>query len=238
MIEAISGIKTPRDTGTCTRCPLFIELQPSADPRDVWHARISLMRQYDVDVHPRKDSTDIEFEGWVPAVAQRPVPFTETDDPAQLEYLIRCAQRATLSPLENPQSFLDPSFDDRGIHKTLFSPNVICISVSKPGLPPLSFYDLPGVISFAENEDEQFTVRLVSRLVTKYIRDPEALVLLTCPLETDVHNSVAAGLATKQNVKNRCLGELNICTMMIESNIAQECLRNRIVFPQASLLGT
>ncbi|KAJ4983674.1 dynamin family protein [Stagonosporopsis vannaccii] len=208
VIEAISGIKTPRDTGTCTRCPLFIELQPSAEPRDTWHAKISLMRQYDVDIHPRKDCTGIEFQGWIPAVSNRPVPFAETHDPAQLEYLIRCAQRATLSPLENPKSFLDPSFDDRKIHKTLFSPNVVCISVSKPGLPPLSFYDLPGLISFAGIEEEEFTVTLVRRLVTKYIQDPEALVLLTCPLETDVHNSVAAGLATKANVKNRCLGVL------------------------------
>ncbi|KAH6629293.1 P-loop containing nucleoside triphosphate hydrolase protein [Boeremia exigua] len=207
VIEAISGIKTPRDTGTCTRCPLFIELQPSADPRGTWHAEIHLMRQYEVDLDPRRPYAEIEFQGWVPAAVQTTTPFAQTNDPDQLEYLIRCAQRATLSPLENPASFLDPTFDHRDIHKTLFSPNVVCISISKPGLPPLSFYDLPGIISFAD-DDEAFTVTLVKRLVTKYIRDPEALILLTSPLETDVENSVAAGIASRENVKNRCLGVL------------------------------
>lgn len=189
------------------------------------------MRQYDVDIHPREITEDIEFQGWVPAAAQRPVPFAETDDPTKFESLIRCAQRATLSPLENPKSFLDPAFDDRNIHKALFSPNVVCISVSKPGLPPLSFYDLPGVISFAENEEEEFTVTLVKRLVTKYIRDPEALILLTCPLETDVHNSVAAGLATKANVKDRCLGMSHAQFLsIIASDMTQECLRSQTVY--------
>ncbi|KAJ8108366.1 hypothetical protein OPT61_g8219 [Boeremia exigua] len=208
VIEAISGIKTPRDTGTCTRCPLFIELQPSADPRDTWNAKVCLMRQYEFKPDRRQNGIDTEFEGWAPLPVPTMAPFAETNNPGELEHLIRCAQRATLSPLENPQSSLDASFDDRGIHKSLFSPNVVCISVSMPGIPPLSFYDLPGVISFAENDEEEFTVDLVKKLVTKYIKDQEALILLTCPLETDVANSVAAGLATRANVKDRCLGVL------------------------------
>lgn len=206
MIEAISGIKTPRDTGTCTRCPLFIELQPTPDSRGNWHAEISLFRQYDLDLDPSRHGFVVEFQGWTPASVPERSFFAETDDPAQLEHIIRCAQRATLSPLENPASFLDPSFDDSDIHKTLFSPNIVCITVSKPNVPPLSFFDLPGMIGQAETDDEAFTVPLIENLVTKYIMDPEALVLVTCALESDVANSIAAGLAKRKGVTDRCMG--------------------------------
>ncbi|KZM24164.1 uncharacterized protein EKO05_0010821 [Ascochyta rabiei] len=208
VIEAISGIKTPRDTGTCTRTPLFIELQPAADPHSGWHAEIHLLRQYDILMDPCQDGQDIEFPGWIPTATPARTAFAQTDDPGRLEHLIRCAQRATLSPFQNPGSFLDPTFDDRGIHKTLFSPNIVCIAVSKPGLPPLSFYDLPGMIGQAETEEEEFTVPLVERLVTKFIKDPEALVLVTCALENDIANSIAAGLARKLKVTDRCMGVL------------------------------
>jgi hypothetical protein len=149
---------------------------------------------------------DTEFPGWVPSSTPGRTPFAETDNPEQLESLIRCAQRATLSPLEKPELFLEPSFDDRHIHKTLFSPNVVCIVVSKPNLPPLSFYDLPGMIGQAETEEEAYTVPLVKNLVTKYIQDPEALVLVTCALENDIANSIAAGLARDLKVTDRCMG--------------------------------
>jgi hypothetical protein len=46
----------------------------------------------------------------------------------------------------------------------------------------------------------------VKSLVTKYISDPEALVLVTCALENDIANSIAAGLARRLKVTNRCIG--------------------------------
>jgi hypothetical protein len=207
VIEAISGIKTPRDTGTCTRCPLFIEMRPSTDASGSWHAEINLLQHYDLLTDLRQRGMDTEFRGWVAIPIPRKTPFAQTDDPEQLESLIRCAQRATLSPLENLELFLDPSFDDRNIHKTLFSPNIVCIVISKPGLPPLSFYDLPGMIGQAETEEEAYTVPLVKNLVTKYIQDPEALVLVTCALENDIANSIAAGLARELKVTDRCMGK-------------------------------
>jgi len=188
---------------------MFIELQPSANPRASWHAEIYLLRQYDVLTDLRQRGMDTEFPGWVPTAVPGKTPFAQTDNPGDLEYLIRCAQRATLSPLENSERFLDRTFDDRNIHKTLFSPNIVCIAVSKPGLPPLSFYDLPGMIGQAETMDEEYTVPLVKSLVTKYIMGPEALVLVTCALENDVANSIAAGLARDLKVTDRCMGTLS-----------------------------
>jgi hypothetical protein len=161
----------------------------------------------------RHHGKDTEFPGWVPAAVPGKTTFVQVTDPAELESYIRCAQRATLSPLEDPHSFLDPSFNDRDIHRTLFSPNIVCITVSKPGLPPLSFFDLPGMIGQAETEEEEYTVPLIKALVTKYILDEEALVLVTCALENDVHNSIAAGLARELKVTRRCLGTRSICLL-------------------------
>lgn len=181
---------------------------------------------------------DTEFSGWVPAAVPTKTPFAQTDDPDRLCDLIRCAQRATLSPLQNPEAFLDPTFDDGPIHKTLFSPNVVCISVSKPGLPPLSFYDLPNMIGQAETVDEDFTVPLVKNLVTKYIMDPEALVLVTCALENDVANSIAAGLARDLKVTDRCMGMSPRYSAFISTNVTQVCSLSLTVFPRASHRAT
>ena len=186
---------------------MFIELQPSADPNADWHAKLLLLRHYDLPTEPHQLHMDTDIPGWVPAAVQSHIAFAQTNDPEHLEYLLRCAQRAILSPLEDPKSFLDPNFDDKGIHKALFSPNIVCVVVSKPGLPPLSFFDLPGMIGQAETTDEEYTVPLVRTLVTKYITDPEALVLVTCALENDVANSIAAGLARELKVTDRCMGK-------------------------------
>ncbi|KAF3037123.1 hypothetical protein E8E12_007575 [Didymella heteroderae] len=222
VIEAISGIKTPRDTGTCTRCPLFIELQPAADANSSWRAEIQLLRLYDLLTDPRHRGMDTEFPGWIPAAVPGKTAFAQVNNPDDLESYIRCAQRATLSPLEDPQAFLDPSFDDRDIHRTLFSPNIVCITVSKSGLPPLSFFDLPGMIGQAETEEEEYTVPLIKALVTKYILDEEALVLVTCALENDVHNSIAAGLARELRVTPRCLGVLTKPDRLPQGSSAQD----------------
>lgn len=166
-----------------------------------------MLRHYDLATQVCHRGKDTEFPGWVPATVPGKTAFAQVTNPADLESYIRRAQRAVLSPLQEPESFLDPSFDNRDIHRTLFSPNIVCITVSKPGLPPLSFFDLPGMIGQAETEEEEYTVPLIKALVTKYILDQEALVLVTCALENDVHNSIAAGLARELKVTHKCLGK-------------------------------
>lgn len=91
---------------------------------------------------------------------------------------------------------------------TQFSPNVVCISVSQPGLPALSFYDLPGIIGQAESIESQFLVKFVRDLVSEYIEDAESLVLVTCSLANDIANSSAGGIAREKNMTDRCIGVL------------------------------
>ncbi|KAF2638633.1 P-loop containing nucleoside triphosphate hydrolase protein [Massarina eburnea CBS 473.64] len=209
VIEAISGITTPRSTDTCTRCPLYIQIGPSANANDGWHADVSLRRSYMYNGNPK--TSRATFPGWVANVVPEDRPFASTDSPVELEGIIERAQLATLSPLNDPAEFYSPEAlhrDPNTFMRCDFSPNVVCIHISQPGLPALSFYDLPGIIGQAENEDSHFLVKFVKNLVSEYIKDPDSLILVTCSLEVDMENSTASGIARELKATNRCIGVL------------------------------
>ncbi len=221
VIEAISGIKTPRDTGTCTCCPLYITMQPSDNPDAVWSAKISLQRDYLPDTRsPAEIETEPPqfFPKWMHAQSSEQISFAETNSQAELERLIRCAQAANLSPQEDPASFLRGVPKNKNGNQSKFSPNLVRIDITEPGMPTLNFFDLPGIISQAENDDEEYTVTLVGNMVSEYIRQPGSLILVTCDLGTDIANSTAAALARKHGAIDRCIGmTLHVTTAFLIS---------------------
>ncbi|KAH7074308.1 interferon-induced GTP-binding protein Mx [Paraphoma chrysanthemicola] len=205
VIEAISGIKTPRSTDTCTRCPLFITLESPADPRAKWHAHVSLRHTFFFDGKNGK-GFNRRFPGFEQQDQLTTTPFMSTDDPDKLEHIISRAQSALINPLTDYTEFLKPSIAHlRGDHRIKFSPNVVEISVSHPGLPALSFYDLPGIIGQA---DSAYEVKFVRDLVIEYVNDEGALILVTCSLANDIANSVAGGIARELKADDRCVGVL------------------------------
>jgi hypothetical protein len=111
--------------------------------------------------------------------------------------------------MSDSMDFLPPhplSHDPETYHQAKFSPNVVCIHVTGPELPALSFYDLPGIIGQAESTDTGYLVKFVKDLVIEYIKDPESLILVTCSLENDIANSTAGGIARDLKATNRCIG--------------------------------
>ncbi|KAH8722930.1 P-loop containing nucleoside triphosphate hydrolase protein [Phaeosphaeriaceae sp. PMI808] len=206
VIEAISGIKTPRSTGTCTRCPLFIKLEAPSEPDATWVAHVTLRRgfAYDGKVGKVGKSHERRFPGWTPLPQPTTVEFATTQNPNELEQIIARAQLAIISPLVDHTEFLKttlPNLDNW--HRCGFSPNIVSIFISNPGLPALSFYDLPGIIGQSEDPVE---VEFVRNLVADYIKDPEALILVACSLETDIANSTAGGIARELQATDRCIG--------------------------------
>jgi hypothetical protein len=143
------------------------------------------------------------FAGWYPAPEPHTVDFMSTDNPQQLEQIISRAQQATVSPLTDYKEFTKDTVQLEGIHQCRFSPNIACIYISCPGLPALSFYDLPGIIGQAEDPQD---VKFVKELVMEYVRDPEALLLVTCSMENDIANSTAGGIARQLKATDRCIG--------------------------------
>ncbi|CAN9127666.1 unnamed protein product [Alternaria alternata] len=208
VIEAISGIKTPRSTDTCTRCPLFIKLEPSENACAGWSATISLRRSFGYD-SKRGRGHEGRFPGWVQLPKPSDTHFASTEDPRQIEELIARAQTAIINPMMDYKEFLRAPIGTLGdYHSCEFSPNVVVIAISHPDLPALSFYDLPGIIGQAESPETGFLVDFVHDLVTDYVKDPEALILVTCSLENDIANSTAGGIARKLNATDRCIGVL------------------------------
>jgi len=106
--------------------------------------------------------------------------FANVTSKDRLETMLRRAQLAVLNPGENPLQFLDVDFDVDEAQETLqvaFSPYIVCLEIQGPGLPELSFFDLPGTINVHE---DQKLVQWVQKLVEDYLNDKKSLVLLAC----------------------------------------------------------
>ena len=225
-IQGISDIKVPRNAGTCTRCPLEINLTESAAVTDVWKCKISLYKKYvyeglqgrDSAVRPfgRHAATRIET-----ATKNRPLGpwklqdgedfhfFTTTvkEDVPRALYL---AQLATLNPSASYESYM-PGNDapaDGEKYQVKFSPNVVRLDISGPNLPNLSFYDLPGVINQSEVAEEEYLVNLVKNLVKEYIKADDCINLLAIPMTDDPANSSASRLIREVKAEARTVGVL------------------------------
>ncbi|KAL2870486.1 putative dynamin GTPase [Aspergillus lucknowensis] len=194
LIEGMSEIKVPRSAGTCTRCPMEINLSES-DPGQSWTCRVYLSRKYMFDgsrkiTKPKKSEP---LGPWHPQ-EQEDEHFITINDKAQVEDVIKWAQLAILNPGSPSVNYVpgkngetDPSHC-----QVKFSPNIVRLDISAPGFPSLSFYDLPGVINQAEVDEERYLVNLVENLVKEYICQESCIVLLTITMTDDVMNSSAA----------------------------------------------
>ena len=76
------------------------------------------------------------------------IPFGPAiEDKELVEERIRRAQRAILSPSENPDVFLSGPDEDPSHRELTFSKNCVALDISGPDLTDLSFCDLPGTLS-------------------------------------------------------------------------------------------
>ncbi|KAG9036512.1 hypothetical protein FS837_001657 [Tulasnella sp. UAMH 9824] len=162
LIESMSGLTLPRDTGTCTRCPMECRLQYA----DTWSCKIFLRFHVDSTGTPLPHMREIPFG---------PTLFNTED----VERMLRRAQRAILRPDLDPSTFLDDSdLHVFGIPLT-FSGNCVCVRVEGPNVPDLYFYDLPGIIANVGDGGNEADIRLVEELAKSYITKPNCIVLLT-----------------------------------------------------------
>lgn len=212
LIEGMSEIKVPRSAGTCTRCPMEINLSES-EPGESWTCKILLSRKYMFD-GSRKIAK-------IPKKSQPLGPWIEQDEDtelfhtlknkAEVQETLKWAQLAILNP-SRPSSDYMPGSNmgtDPAMCQVKFSPNVVRLDISAPNFPNLSFYDLPGVISQTEFDEERYLVSLVENLVKEYISQENCIVLLTLPMTDDATNSNAARIIRDvRGAKARTLGVL------------------------------
>ena len=231
LIEGISEIKVPRAAGTCTRCPMEINLSESSSP---WVCKVSLHKKYVYEGHintsrPLGKATS-RSEG---ATRARPLGPWALQDPEDFVFSeVRCkqdvahtlylAQLATLNPGSPYEKFLPGNPKPINEHQVKFSPNVVRLDISGPGLPNLSFYDLPGVINVSEIAEEAYLVDLVKNLVKEYIKADDCINLLALPMTDDPANSSASRLIREVKAESRTVGCLTKPDRMQEGESVEQ----------------
>ncbi|KAF9888697.1 hypothetical protein FE257_008455 [Aspergillus nanangensis] len=209
LIEGMSEIKVPRAAGTCTRCPMEINLSESDQP---WACRVFLSRRYFYDNAHKQNKTVKKSKPLGPWIEMDPEdePFITLSNKDSIDEAIKWAQLAILNPNRSSADYIPGQNTETSSHCYVkFSPNVVRLDISAPNFPNLSFYDLPGVISQAEHDEERYLVALVENLVKEYISQDNCIVLLALPMTDDATNSSAARIMRDvPGAKQRTLGVL------------------------------
>ncbi|KAF8997232.1 P-loop containing nucleoside triphosphate hydrolase protein [Hymenopellis radicata] len=176
LVEAIADIKVPRAAGTCTRCPMEFRLSYS---ESAWRSQISLRFEKSKTGNRLPNVLEQKFG---------PTIYSKNE----LEDMLRRAQMAVLNPSTSATQFEAADFKDKSMleNELSFSPNVVCVDVSGPDVPDLSFIDLPGLVS----NEERDVIDLVRNLILDHITG-NALILLTITMRDDIQNQSAALLA-------------------------------------------
>ena len=101
-----------------------------------------------------------------------------------------------------------------------FAPNVIRLEISAPGLPSLSFFDLPGVV-VQDVDMDSHVPDMIRSLVKTYIEPSKSLVLLTLPIDVDRANSSAADLVVRAKAQDRTIGIISKPDRLVNANVKQ-----------------
>ncbi|KAK2627129.1 hypothetical protein QTJ16_003095 [Diplocarpon rosae] len=217
LMSALTEVQLPKDQGICTKCPANIKTSPA----DKWSCSVSLQQDYYYQ-HPRggivSEHTVTKNNPFPPWKPQEPVikEFKTITKPSELGDLVKWAQIAILNHNDEYTDFIPGSGarakGDYDLEKegtvAKFSPNVISIEISGPGLSALSFYDLPGVFSISSNEDEEYLPKVIENLAIKYIKRPNALIIWTLAMKTDPNNSHTGKVIRTCKAIGRCVGVL------------------------------
>lgn len=237
LIEGMSEIKVPRGTGTCTRCPLEINLTESTDADEQWRCQIFLRKEYVYEGNLGNGrilgKTASKAEG---ATRSRPLgpwvqqesesfPFATLASKQDVPHVLYLAQLATLNPGSPYEKYLPGNTQPKDEHQVKFSPNVVGLDISGPGLPNLSFFDLPGVINVSEVAGEEYLVDLVKNLVKDYIKDPNCINLLALPMTDDPANSSASRLVREVKAEARTVGCLTKPDRMQEGESLEQWIQ-------------
>jgi len=138
LIEAISQVRLPRASGTCTRCPMEVVLHRSDSQRpNQWDCKVSLRFEHDEGVAKQKFGT---FE------------FAKTAEREEVSLVLRRAQLAILNPDDDFTKYQGLTEEQcKGTSKGLmsFSRNTVVLEITGAQVD-VTFVDLPGIIAGTE----------------------------------------------------------------------------------------
>jgi hypothetical protein len=138
--------------------------------------------------------------------------FMVITDKGELEAALKWAQIAILNPSKSHKLYMPHAqnnlFVSRDDTEAKFSPNVVSVEMSGPGLAPLSFFDLPGIFQNPSQKEDDYLVKVVENLAKKYIRHQQALVIHALPMSADPTTSRAGKVIRDLKAENRTIGVL------------------------------
>lgn len=190
------------------RCPFQITTTASKAYDAKWSCRITLVRKYAYDPTFKAGRDISKYNRWPEQSDLDVCDFKTVYNMDELEDILRRAQLAILNPHVNPLFYATAKIDLEQKTFVGFSPNTISLQITGPGLPELSFFDLPGAINVHEDEKEQHLVPFIEKLIKNFLKDEKVLVLLACAADQDVENSTAFRFVGDCKAKGRCMGVL------------------------------
>ncbi|CAK7212755.1 hypothetical protein SEUCBS140593_001610 [Sporothrix eucalyptigena] len=231
LMSGFSDIFLPRSEGACTRCPVHIRLSGSHGSGP-WMCRVSLQQDYEYRP-PQAVTRANPFGPWFEK--RRDIKdFANLTDPSKIEETLKWAQIATLNP-HTEHSLYKPGTgeiwrryrtvdneDGNSIrNQAAFSPNMVALDISAPGLADLSFYDLPGVFTSAKQDEEQYLVKVVRNLTAKYIAHQQAIILWAVPMNVDPETSATFSIIREEKAQLRTIGVMTKADLLPPSAGAQ-----------------
>lgn len=170
-----------------------------------------LQMKYEPNDEARAGTDEQDFDGWA-KMDTHEYHFATVNSKEDLEVVLRNAQLAILNPTTNPAIFADLSAHEAETRQRQaqfsFSPNIISLEITGTELPELSLFDLPGAINATAIDDDQYLVEFIEALLTAYIRDEKAKILLACAANQDIETSTAFRYLRNYRALKRCMGVL------------------------------
>lgn len=135
LIEAISQVRLPRASGTCTRCPMEVILRRGDSDNRTWSCKVSL--RFEHEEVARQELCVLEF--------------ARTTDRDEVSIILRRAQLAILNPSENHTLFQSLAEEECKDYPTdiPFSRNSVVLEITGAEVD-VTFLDLPGIIASTE----------------------------------------------------------------------------------------
>lgn len=227
LVECLAGVSLPRSQGTCTRGPLDVAITPTKGDSSVpgsrqWSAIVSLIVPPPTAGQP--STTDLNHRRAPNSMIQFGDPITEPDEVAEQ------LRRATLA-VRNLSKLVIPRSSDKGLvisdspYQLMSSAKLqeaeednsiptffpigarLSLSLSAPGVDPLHFTDLPGLISQGSTSD----IMTIKDMIAREISQENAIIVLTASLAMDVqHQNVFSLVETIDPLGLRTVGVLTM----------------------------
>ncbi|POR36704.1 Interferon-induced GTP-binding protein Mx [Tolypocladium paradoxum] len=219
LMSGLANLDLPRSEGTCTRCPLHIRVSRHTE----WSCRVWLRKEYSYKPPSDRTINESDVTDRDPFFPWRKLPstavheFKTMHDKSEIEDVLRWAQIAILNDDKHHGLFVPGSGSiatntpiAKAAEETVakFSPNIVALEIKGPGLPDLSFYDMPGIFQNPADARDDYLVNVVRNLSSAYMSHPSAIIICSMPMNSDAENSATFGLTRRLGASSRTIGVL------------------------------